>query len=151
MSAKRQGHSHEKTFFSLPSLKRPRPYCTTILSTLFSVTHPSLYGHPGLSALELNIQSDRRHTTLSNCYKKQIGTQLFHRANHTFHRHMQSKNTAPVAKTILLSLHVPKFSHFPAFHEMHLFVQHIPGLLSQKHRGVCEGLMGICQSCTKDN
>lgn len=68
-----------------------------------------------------------------------------------FHRHMQRKNTAPVVKSILLYLNVPKFFTFSSLSLNAPFLQHILGLLSQKHRGVCEGLMGICQSCTKDN
>lgn len=82
MSAKRQGHSR-KTFFPLLSLKRPRPYNHFVFPFLTD-SSVALWPSQSLCPWAEYIVGRSHTTTLSNCFKKQIGTQLFHRANHTF-------------------------------------------------------------------
>lgn len=127
------------------------------LSHLLSLKHPNLTTFGSfifllpfcVSATDLNIYLHGRHTPLPATVSEAAHQAAFPLSQSYSHQHIQCKNTALMAKTILLSIQDRKFSSFQAFRLQHLFVQHIPGLLSQKHRSRNQIFMGICQRYTK--
>lgn len=107
------GSLSRKTFFSLLSLKRPRPsnhFVFPFLTDSSAALWPSWSLCPWA---EYIVGRETHHS--QQLFQKADWHAAFPPGQSYFHRHMQRKNTAPVAKTILLSLHVPKFSHFSSF------------------------------------